>query len=99
LFNQNYPNQRGKSSSENGFTTWRKLNPSIQDHENSPAHRSEFLAWKEFERGLNKSALIDDHPQQQIAKAAKKWRQFLKGITATVKTHAQQNLPPRGHCE
>jgi hypothetical protein len=33
LFNQKYPNQRSKFNSENRFTTWRKLNPSIQDHE------------------------------------------------------------------
>jgi hypothetical protein len=33
VFNQNYPNQRSKFNSENGFTTWRKLNPRIQDHE------------------------------------------------------------------
>jgi aminoglycoside/choline kinase family phosphotransferase len=72
LFNQHYPNQRSKLNSENWFTTWRKLIPRIQDQENSPAHRSAFLAWKELERGLNKGGLIDDHLQQHIAKAAKK---------------------------
>jgi phage gp45-like len=46
---------------------------------------------------LNKSGLIDDHLQQQIAKAAKKWREILERITATVQTLAQQNLPLRGH--
>jgi hypothetical protein len=40
LFNQNYPNEGSKFDSENGFRTWRKLNPRIQDHENSPAHLS-----------------------------------------------------------
>jgi hypothetical protein len=70
LFNQNYPNHRSKFNNENGFTTWRKLNLRIQDHDNSPSHRSEFLAWKELERGVNKSGLIDDH-LQQIAEAAK----------------------------
>jgi hypothetical protein len=39
-----------------------------------------------LERGLNKSGLIDDHLQQQIAKAAKKWREILEHITATVQT-------------
>jgi hypothetical protein len=67
LFFQNYPNQRSKFNSENGFTTWRKPNPRIQDHEYCPVHRSAFLAWKELERELNKSGLIDDHLQQQIA--------------------------------
>jgi hypothetical protein len=77
LFSENYPNQESKFKSKNGFTTWRKLNPRIQDHENSPAHRLAFLAWKELERELNKSGLIDDYLQQQITKAAKKWRKFL----------------------
>jgi hypothetical protein len=99
LFNQNYPNQRGKFNSENGFTTWHKLNPRIQDHENSPAHCSSFPAWKELECGLNKSGLIDDHLQQQIAKAAKKWREILECITVTVQTLAKQNLPLQGHRE
>jgi hypothetical protein len=99
LFNQNYPNQRSKFNSENGFTTWSKLNPRIQDHENSPAHRQAFLAWKKLERELNKSGLIDDHLQQEIAKADKKWREILERITATVRTPAQQNLPLRGHRE
>jgi hypothetical protein len=75
--------------SENRFTT--KLNPRIQGHENSPAHRSAFLAWKELERGLNKSGLIDDHLQQQIANAAKMRREILERNTATVQNLAQQN--------
>jgi hypothetical protein len=76
------------------------LQPGVQDHENRPpAHRSTFLAWKELERGLNKSGLIDDHLQQQIAKAAKTWREILERITATVQTLTQQNLPLRGHRE
>jgi hypothetical protein len=86
LFNQNCPNQRSKFNCENGFTTWRKLNARIQGNENNPAYRSTFLARKELERGLNKSGLIDDHLQQQIAKAAKKWREILERITATVQT-------------
>jgi hypothetical protein len=99
MFNQNYPNHRSKFNSENGFTTRRKLNPRIQDHENRPAHRSAFLAWKELERGLNKSGQIDDHLQQQIAKAPKKRRDNLERTTATDQTLAKQNLNLRGHRE
>jgi hypothetical protein len=50
LFNQSYPTQRSKINSENEFTTRCKLNPCIQDHENSLAHCSAFLAWKGLER-------------------------------------------------
>jgi hypothetical protein len=66
-----------KFNSENGFTTWRKLDPHIQRHKNNPAPRSEFLAQKELERRLNKSGLFHDHLQQQIAKAAKRGGKFL----------------------
>jgi hypothetical protein len=52
-----------------------------------------------LERGLNKSGLIDDHLQQQIAKAAKKWREILERITETIQTLTQQNLLLLGHCE
>jgi hypothetical protein len=41
----------------------------------------------------------DDHLQQQIAKAAKKWRAILERVTTTVHSLAQQNLPLRGHRE
>jgi hypothetical protein len=99
LFNQNYPNQRSKFKNENELTTWRKLNHRIQVHDNSPAHRSEFLSWKDLEGGLNKSGLIHDHLQQQIAKAAQKRREILERIIATVQTLPQQNLNLRGHRE
>jgi hypothetical protein len=48
---------------------------------------------------LNKRGLIDDYLQQQIVKAAKKRREILERITATVQTLAQQNLLLRGHRE
>jgi hypothetical protein len=77
LFNQNYPNQKNKFNHENRFTTWSKLNPRIQDHENTPAHRSAFLAWKELERGLNKSGLIDDHSNNKLIKKLQSGEKFL----------------------
>jgi hypothetical protein len=97
LFYQPHPNHRSKFNSENEFKTWRKLNPRIQDHEDSPAHRSAFLAWKELECELNRSGLIDDRLQQQTAKAGRKWTENLERVTATVQTLAQQNLSLRGH--
>jgi hypothetical protein len=48
---------------------------------------------------LNKCGLIGDHLHFLIAKAAKKWREILERITATVQIFAQQNLPLRGHRE
>ena len=69
----------------------------IQDHENSPAHRSAFLEWKELEHSLNKGQLIDDLLQKQMSKAAKTWKEILEWVIATVQTLAQQKLALRGH--
>jgi hypothetical protein len=52
-----------------------------------------------LERGLNKSGLINDHLQQQIAEAAKTFRKILERITASARTLAEQNFPLRGHRE
>jgi hypothetical protein len=42
------------AGNSNGFTTWLKLNPYIQDHINSHVHQSLFLAWEVLEHGLKK---------------------------------------------
>jgi hypothetical protein len=63
IFILNWLNERRKISSSNGFTAWRTLNPRIQDYESGHAYRSEFVAWKEVERALNKSGLIGDNIQ------------------------------------
>jgi hypothetical protein len=47
----------------------------------------------------NKSGLIDDHLQQQIAKAGKMCREILERATVTNRTLAQQNLSLWGHRE
>lgn len=47
-----------------------QLNPRNHNHENSPAYRSVFPAWKVWERRLNKSGIIYGHFQKQKAKAA-----------------------------
>ena len=83
--------QRINFNSDNGFSLWRKLISLIQDHENSPAHRSAFLEWKELERSLNKGGLIDDLLQEQMSKAAKTWKEILERVIATVQTLAQQS--------
>lgn len=39
----NRQNSQSHFTNASGFSSWRKLNPRVQDHENSPAHRSAFL--------------------------------------------------------
>jgi hypothetical protein len=86
--------RRSQFNSENRLTARHKLSPCIQDHENSPIHRSAFQAWKELERGLNKCGQIDDHFQQQNAKSDRKRREYLERVTPTI-----QNLAQRRHRE
>lgn len=97
LFKQK--NYQSSFSSVSGFSTWRKLNPRIQNHETSAAHRSAFMEWKELERSLNKGPAIDSHLQRQVCEAAKIWKEILERVIATVQTLAQQNLALRGHRE
>lgn len=96
-----FPQRNHKSSfnNETGFSTWRKLNPRVQDHENSPAHRVAFLEWKDLERALQKGTVIDDRLQQQVLEQSRIWRVVLERVIATVQTLAQQNLALRGHRE
>ncbi|XP_065650547.1 uncharacterized protein LOC136078691 [Hydra vulgaris] len=84
---------------EKGFSHWKKLNPQILSHKGSSAHRSAFLKWKEFERGFKNGGLIDDKLQIQVTRAAQKWKQVLKHVTAAIQMAAQQNLALRGHNE
>lgn len=92
-------NDQSSFSSKTGFSTWKKLNPRIQDHENSPAHRSSFLEWKDLERSMRNGGLIDNRLQQLIREETKVWRDILERIIATIHTLAQQNLALRGHRE
>lgn len=96
-----FPQRNMKSSfnNESGFAVWRKLNPRIQDHENSPAHRIAFMEWKSLERRLKQGSVIDNTLQQQILEQSRIWREVLERIIATIQTLAQQNLALRGHRE
>lgn len=40
VFNENYPKKWSKTNNENVFITQHKLNPCVQNYENSPAHLS-----------------------------------------------------------
>jgi hypothetical protein len=100
LFEQHCPNHRSKFNSENGFTTWRKRKPSVEDHENCPAHLSALLSLAERAgRWLTESGLVDDHRQQKVAKTDKKWRKILERIAAIAQTLSKQNLSLRSHRE
>jgi enamine deaminase RidA (YjgF/YER057c/UK114 family) len=48
---------------------------------------------------VEKGGIIGNEFQQRTAKAAKKWREILERISATVQTLAQQNFFLRSHRE
>ncbi|XP_041565725.1 zinc finger MYM-type protein 5-like [Drosophila elegans] len=56
-------NYQSSFSNETGFSSWKKLNPRIEEHESSRAHRFSFLEWKDMERSLKKGGLLDDRLQ------------------------------------
>lgn len=44
---------------ETGFTNWRKLNPKVGNHENSPQHRKNYVTWITMSTALQKGSHID----------------------------------------
>ncbi|XP_036148421.1 zinc finger MYM-type protein 1-like [Monomorium pharaonis] len=85
------------SKPEEGFFNWKKLNPKIFEHENKPAHRTNYLKWQKLKSDLKMSASIDRDLQQQILTEKEKWRHVLKAIVETVLFCAQNNIALRGH--
>ena len=54
-----------KFSKEEGFSTWRKFNPPIKNHETSPSHTVCMREYFNLVVQLQRSATIDAHLQKQ----------------------------------
>ncbi len=80
-----------------GFNNWKKLNPKIADHENSPRYKNNFLEWKTPERNLEMNTTIDHELINHIHQEKQKWRYILRSIWDSVLFCAKNNLPLRGH--
>ena len=90
--------KRSSLEKETGFRSWRKPEK-IAQHENSPTHRTAFIAWKEAENRLLRGNSIDNKLENQIKNEEKRWRSVLNRILTAVKYLAKQNLAFRGHEE
>lgn len=81
---------------DRGFSNWKKLNPKINEHENSEEHRNSYIRWKEFERRLNSSQVIEFEFEKNIQSEKNKWRKILKAIINVILYCAENNLALRG---
>lgn len=98
LFNENCANRTKKLSSENRFLTGVNLTLAFRTTELVVDIALKFYhgnGWKVGSKRWN----IWYELQQRTAKGAKKWKEILERISATVQTLAQQNFFLRSHCE
>lgn len=87
------------STVKNPFSSWKTLNPRIEDHKNSSAHCFPFLECKDMELLLWRReyfAMIVFNKRTEIKK---KTNDILKRIIVIIHTFAKQNLALRGHQE
>lgn len=59
-------NIRKSSFSNYGFQSWKHLNLSVAEHDNSNNHKQNLLNWKELEKRLWDSKIIDHKLQNSI---------------------------------
>ena len=85
------------SFASTSFKSWRKLNPHISDHENSPTHEEAFLAWKDLKQRQKAGRLLNQELHYQIRSETDKWRYILKQVLDVIHLLSRQNLPFRGH--
>lgn len=95
LFNRN----QSSFGSDEGFSKWRKLNPRVSEHENSPSHSTAFSHWKELTIRLKRGATLDNEIETLVMAEKSVWKEILKRLCDCVMFLAKQNLPFRGHRE
>ncbi|XP_033221900.1 zinc finger MYM-type protein 5-like [Belonocnema kinseyi] len=87
------------ANSAEGFNDWKHLSPTLPDHENSIAHRDNYVKWKLLEKNIRNNVLIDDYVISQFEEEKKKWREILKVIIDVILFCASNNLTLRGPVE
>ena len=71
-------------SKEEDFSTWRKLNPQIKNHETSPSHRFCMREYLNLVVQLQRSATIDAQLQQQVFAEKQKWKAITERIVEVI---------------
>ena len=97
LFSNEQPSSASNFSQEKGFSTWRKLNPRIPDHEKSPSHKAYMREYLNLAVRLRQCTTIDAELQQQISIEKKKWVAITERIVEIISFMAKQNMAFRGH--
>ncbi|XP_033229674.1 uncharacterized protein LOC117181221 [Belonocnema kinseyi] len=87
------------ANSAEGFNDWKHLSPTLPDHENSIAHRDNYVKWKLLEKNIENNVLINDYVISQFEEDKKKWREILKVIIDAILFCASNNLALRGSVE
>lgn len=82
-------------NSEEGFSDWKHLNPSIVNHKRSIPHRNSYVARKELVIGLKNSRSVNAEHQKLIQAETEKWGSF-KCIVDVILHCAKNDLPLRG---
>ena len=71
-------------SKEEGFSTWRKLNPQIKNLKTSPSHRVCMREYLNLVVQLQCSATIDAQLQQQVFAEKQKWKAITEWIVEAI---------------
>ncbi|XP_013792050.1 zinc finger MYM-type protein 1-like [Limulus polyphemus] len=80
LFAKEQSSSMSNFSKEEGFSSWRKLNPQIPDHEKSPSHKSYIREYLNLVVRLQCSNTTDAELQQQMSAVKKKWKAITERI-------------------
>ena len=66
--------------SKDGFNTWWKLNPKIEDHEKNPEHLTSFDEWTQLAIRLKLGKTIDTSFHSHVREEEKRWKEILRRI-------------------
>lgn len=72
------------------------LHPKVPQHENADEHRNSYIQWKELERRLKLSLVIESDLEKSIQYEKIKWRNILKAVVNAILYCVENNLALRG---
>ena len=84
-------------SKEQGFSSWRKLNARIKNHETSFSHMVCMWEYLNLVVQFQRSATIDAQLQQQVFAKKQKWKVITGRIVEVILYLAKRNLALRVH--
>lgn len=61
-----------------GYYDWKHLNPTLPDHENFIAYRSNYVEWKLLEKNIKDNTRVYEYVSDQFQVEKRKWRDYLE---------------------